>query len=269
MVSRLSLIFGLLLCAPAWAEAPGTLPRNPFPQIATSYLVEIDGSAVWEKQPHRPLPAASLIKLMTALLVVESGRPDAPVTIDHAAALQPGIGLRSGEKFHVRDLLAAMLIASANDACRALADATAGSQADFVRRMNRRAQQLGLRDSRFANACGHDAAQQHTSAHDLALLARQLLKYSEITALTSKRGARITPLDGKLSISFASRNALIGHYPGILGLKTGYTRQAGKCQVIYAERDGHQVLQIMLHARRWGDAVDILDLAFDRARRSH
>lgn len=264
MASKLVPAILLLLCAPAWAQ-PGDLPRNPFPDVATAYLVEIDGQPVWDKQPQRQLPAASLVKLMTALLVVERNQPDTSVNVDPAAEQTSRIGLRTGETFHTRDLLGAMLIASDNGACHALADSVAGSETHFIRQMNRRAQQLGMRDTRYANACGRDAARQHTSAHDLALLADELLKHPEITTLTAKRGMRIATLDGKRSISFNSRNGLIGRYRGVLGLKTGYTRRAGRCQVIYAERDGHTVLLVMLHARNWGDAVDILDLAFDRA----
>jgi serine-type D-Ala-D-Ala carboxypeptidase (penicillin-binding protein 5/6) len=203
---------------------------------------------------------------MTALLVVEQHKLGASVTIDRAAEHEAGIGLRAGEKFHVKDLLAAALIASANNACRALADAAAGSEANFVRQMNERAQRLGLRDTQYANACGRNAVQQHTSAHDLTLLAHELLRHPEITALTARPGARIATLDGRRSFRFDSRNALIGRYRGALGLKTGYTRKAGKCQVIYAERGKDKVLLVMLHGRRWGDAADILDLAFDHAR---
>ena len=260
MGSSLKWLCGLLLLAAPVAHA-ATLP-DPLPEIASAYYVEIDGRPVWAHQARRHLPAASLAKLMTALLAVERNKPDTAVTIDHAAARQSGIGLKPGETFRTRDLLGAMLIASANDACRALAD----SQPNFVARMNQRAQQLGLRDTRYANACGRDAARQHTSARDLARLAHALLKYPAITALTARRGMRIRTLDGKRRFSFSSRNALLGRYPGVLGLKTGYTRRAGRCQVIYAERAGHQVLLVMLHARRWGDAADVLDLAFDRAR---
>lgn len=258
----------ILLCFPLLLPSAraGEPAHDPLPGIARAYLVEIDGKAAWEHQPRRQLPAASMNKLMTALLITERGKLQAPVRIDRAAAHQHGIGLRAGERFRTGDLLAAMLVASANDACRALADAVAGSAANFVRQMNLRAQQLGLRDTRYANACGRDAAQQHTSAHDLALLARELLRHPGIAALTARRGARIATLDGKRSYSFASRNALLGRVRGVLGLKTGYTRQAGRCQVIYAERDGHKVLLVILHGRRWGDAADMLELAFDRAR---
>lgn len=267
MASKLKLFLALLLlCAPAWAQ-PGDLPRNPFPDVATAYLVAIDGKTVWDKQPHRQLPSASLIKLMTALLVAERKESETGVNIDPAAAQASHLGFRIGETLRTRDLLGAMLIASDNGACHALADAIAGSEMQFVQQMNQRARQLGMRNTHYVNACGADAARQHSSAHDLALLSFELLKHPEITALTAKRGMRIATLDGKRHFSFGSKNGLIGRYPGVRGLKTGYTRRAGRCQVIYAERDGHKVLLVMLHARRWGDAVDILDLAFDRAQR--
>lgn len=259
----------LLLCSSAWAAQPGDLPRDPFPEVAISYLVEVDGAVVWERQPHHRLPPASLTKLMTALLAVEQGKLDATTSIGHAAAHESGtrIGIRTSEKFRVRDLLAATLIDSANDACHALADSVAGSQAAFVQRMNQRARQLGMRNTHFVNACGHDAPNHYSSTHDLALLAHEVLKHPEIVELTSQRGMRIATLDGSRSFGFSSKNALIGRYRGALGLKTGYTPNAGKCLVAYAERDNHKVLLVLLHGHdRWWDAADILDLAFDHAR---
>jgi D-alanyl-D-alanine carboxypeptidase (penicillin-binding protein 5/6) len=264
LVSRLKLLFGLLLlCSSALAAQP-----DPFPQVATSYLVEINGGVVWEKHPGLRLPPASLTKLMVALLVVEQDRLRSVISVSPGAADETGkrIGLRAGEQFRTGQLLAAALIDSANDACRALADAS-GGQAQFVQRMNRRAQQLGMRNTHFSNACGHDAPDHYSSAHDLALLAHELLKHPEILVLTTLPGARIATLDGKYSYSFDSSNALIGRYRGARGLKTGYTENAGKCLVAYAERGKDKVLLVMLHGNdRWWDAADILDLAFDHAR---
>lgn len=259
-------LFGLLLlCHSLLALAQ----PDPFPEVATSYRVEINGVPVWERQGSRRLPPASLTKLMTALLVIERTRTDDVVTISRAAARETGsrLRLKAGEQFHVEDMLAAALIASANDACHALADSIAGSQARFVQMMNRRAQELGMRDTHFANACGHDAVGHYSSARDLALLAHELIKHPVVTELTAKTGTRIATLDGARSYSFASKNALIGRYPGALGLKTGYTSRAGKCLVAYARRGATQVLLVLLHGNdRWWDAVDILDLAFDHAR---
>lgn len=206
--------------------------------------------------------------MMTALLVVEQDQLRATARISPAAARESGsrLGLKAGDQFHVAALLAAALIGSANDACHALADFVGGNEARFVQRMNQRAKQLGMRDTHFVNACGHDALNHYSSARDLALLANELLKHSEIIAITSLPSASIDTLDGTRSYSFDTKNALIGRYSGALGLKTGHTPNAGNCLVAYAERRGEKVLLVMLHGNdRWWDAVDLLDLAFDHA----
>ncbi len=260
-------LFGLLLlaCQAALAQS------DPFPQVAASYLVQINGSLQWQKESSRRLPPASLTKLMTALLVLDDYQPHAVVEVGRQAAQESGarIGLRGGERFHAEDLLAAMLIGSANDACHALADHVAGSHENFVRLMNLRAQRLGLRDTHFGNACGHDAGNHFSTAHDLAMLATALLKNKIVVELAAKSEVRIATTDGARNYRLTNKNALIGRYPGAVGLKSGYTPKAGKCLVAYAERAGTRVLLVMLNAPdRWWDASDILDLAFAQARRN-
>lgn len=265
---RRLLLTGLLLACQAALAQPAPLSSDPFPNVASSYRVEVNGELMWERQADRRLPLASLTKLMTALLLVERAQPQDAATVSRAAEHETGshIGVREGEQFHVEDLLAAVLIASANDACHALADHAGGDEERFVQLMNRRAQQLGLRHTHFVNACGHDAPGHYSTTRDLALLARELLKHPEITALTSRHDAQIVTLDGTRRYRFESTNALIGRYPGALGLKTGYTPKAGKCLVAYARRGETQVLLVMLHGNdRWWDAVDIMDIAFARA----
>ena len=162
--------------------------------------------------------------------------------------------------------LMAALIQSANDACHALADAMAGNEARFVQRMNQRAAALSLHNTHFVNACGHDSVGHYSSAQDLARLAHELIKYPLVTELSAKAAARITTLEDANSYEFKSSNALIGRYPGAIGLKTGYTPKAGKCLVAYVQRGKTQVLLVLLHGKdRWWDAVDILDQAFERA----
>lgn len=254
------------------SQIAGAAPQpDLFPQVARAYLVEIDGTPTWERQAARRLPPASLTKLMTALLVLETGRLDDIVRISAAATRETGsrLKLRENERFRMRDLLAAMLLQSANDACHALADHLAGSETAFVERMNVRAQQLGLRDTRFKNACGHDASGHYSTAHDLARLSHVLLERPQLLAFTSQARGIIVSEAGR-SYALSNKNALIGRYPGALGLKTGYTAQAGKCLVAYAERDGHRVLLVILHGNdRWWDAADMLDIAFDHARLLH
>ena len=242
---------------------------DPFPQVASAYLVELNGETIWAKQPERQLPPASLTKLMTALLVLEQDRPDNEVTIKPTATHETGtrIGLKPGEHFRVQDLLTAALLNSANDACHALADHLAGDESAFVSQMNRRAQTLGMQHTHFTNACGHDEAGHYSTAHDLSLLAHALFRQPSLLDITSQKNAQISTLDGQRHYDLQNKNALIGRYDGALGLKTGYTPNAGKCLVAYARRGDNTVLLVLLHGKdRWWDAVDILDLAFDRAR---
>jgi D-alanyl-D-alanine carboxypeptidase (penicillin-binding protein 5/6) len=129
--------------------------------------VKRDGRLLWAGAEDRRLPMASLAKMMTALLALERGEPERVVTVGRGVLAATGtrLGLKPGEQYSAGDLLAATVVRSANDACRALADDIAR---DFVARMNARAAALGMRDTRFADPCGHDREGQHSTAADLA-----------------------------------------------------------------------------------------------------
>jgi D-alanyl-D-alanine carboxypeptidase (penicillin-binding protein 5/6) len=256
------LVVALVASPAAWAA------EDPFGSVAPAYLVEIDGLVVWQKNPAQRLPPASLTKLMTALLVDEQVDPEVVVPISAAAALATGsrLGLKMGEVYRAHDLLAAMLVTSANDACRALADHVGGDQRRFVRTMNQRAQSLGLRDTRFANACGHDAPGHFSSVQDLRLLAHALLQRPQLAALVAQPTLQIASVGGARRFSKANTNALLGRYPGAEGIKTGSTALAGHCLVALVRRGPHTVLLVLLKGRdRWWDAVDMLDIAIARA----
>jgi D-alanyl-D-alanine carboxypeptidase (penicillin-binding protein 5/6) len=265
------LIRGSLLFIWLWLLSPTGMAASqpdPFPQVADAYLVEINGAVIWNRQPAKHFPHASLTKLMTALLALEKNRLEEVASVSPAATLETGtrLNLKAYERFRARDLLTATLLHSANDACHALAAHLAGNEMAFVKQMNRRAQQLGLSGTHFQNACGHDAPGHYSTARDLARLAHELLKHPQMLPLTSQASTVITTLEGT-QYKISNKNALIGRYDGALGLKTGYTDNAGSCLVAYAKRSGHEVLLVMLHgADRWWDAADILDIAFDYAR---
>lgn len=257
-----------LAAAATAARTDRAAPTDDFPDVARAYWVEIDGRPTWAGQPDRTLPMASLAKLMTALLVAESGRLDETLTVSTAAANATGtrLGLRAGETFQAADLFTATLVRSANDACRALADWQAGDLATFVSRMNARAAQLGLKHTTFANACGHDAPGQGSSVHDLALLARAAMSQPAIAAEVKRVDARFSSLGGR-SFAINTTNALLRQLPGTVGVKTGYTPGAGRCLIALVQRDGHEVLVVMLHAPdRWWDTVALIELAFEQAR---
>ena len=227
--------------------------------------MRVDGATVWEHGAGERLPPASLTKLMTALLVDELARPDDVVTISARAATESGsrFGVNAGERFLVKDLLAAAMIGSANDACRALAEWGDGTEAAFVQRMNRKAAALGLRDTRFANACGHDAAGHYSTARDLVKLADAAMARPAIADLARRIDLTISTVGSTRSFRLTNHNALIGRYDGAIGVKSGFTAKAGRCVIAMAERSGVRVLLVMLGGRdRWWDAHAILDHAF-------
>ncbi len=268
-----------LLLAAALGSATGTAlalpPDDPFTVAVQAYLIEINGQPRWQRAADQPLPPASLTKLMTALLVLEDGRPERLVTVSTAAARQNGtrIGLRAGERYTTRDLLAAMLVASANDACQALADAgaepalSAAAPHGFVQRMNRRAEALGLTATRFRNPCGFDAVGQVSTARELAVIARAALRFPEFARIVALSSVEVQAANSQRALKARSTNPLLGNYAPAVGIKTGYTVKAGPCVVALARQGGAEVLLVMLNARnRWWDAVGLFEQAFSAAR---
>jgi D-alanyl-D-alanine carboxypeptidase (penicillin-binding protein 5/6) len=204
--------------------------------------------------------------MMTALLALERAPPDEVVTVGQTAARAGGarLKLRAAEQLRAKDLLAATVVRSANDACRALAEHLGGTVEAFVARMNARAAALGMSDTRYADPCGHDRAGQYTSAADLAILAEALLQQPEYLRLARTPSLTIRTVNTNRSITVSNTNALLGRYEGAVGLKTGYTGQAGNCLVALAERNGVRVLVVLLNApNRWWNAVGLLDHAFE------
>jgi D-alanyl-D-alanine carboxypeptidase (penicillin-binding protein 5/6) len=237
--------------------------EDPFPRVAEAYLVKRSGVVIWAGHADARLAPASLTKMMTALVALESGRLDETVTVSRAASRESGsrIGLKAGQQLRVRDLLAAMVVRSANDACRALADHFGVT---FVPRMNQRALALELRDTQFVDACGHDRPGQYSTATDLARLAEHAMAQPEFARLARSQRITLATVDGRRKFYLTTTNALLGRYEGAIGVKTGTTGRAGNCLVAIAERKGVRVVLVLLNARnRWGQAQGMLDRAFE------
>lgn len=216
---------------------------------------------IWAGHPAERVAPASLTKMMSALVAIESGRLDETVTVSRAASRESGsrIGLKAGQQLRMRELLGAMVVRSANDACRAIADHFGVT---FVTRMNQRAASLGLRDTQFVDPCGHDKPGQYSTAIDLARLAEQAMQHAEFARLARTERLTISTVDGR-KFRFNTTNALLGRYEGAIGVKTGSTGRAGNCVVALAERNGVRVLLVLLHANnRWWTAHGMLDEAF-------
>jgi D-alanyl-D-alanine carboxypeptidase (penicillin-binding protein 5/6) len=232
---------------------------------------ERTGEVLFEKAPDAERSIASTTKLMTALLTLERAAPgDVFRAADYrAGAIESKIGLRPGERMRVQDLLVALLLESANDAAVTLAEGVAGSREQFVADMNARAAQLGLDGTSYANPIGFDDPDNHSSARDLAELARVLLRnerFAEIVdrpLATLRSGARRRTID--------NRNRLVRTYPFVDGVKTGHTRSAGYVLVGSATRGGASVVSVVLgtpsEAARDSDSLTLLDWGLDRFRR--
>ena len=226
------------------------------------------GTVLFEKNSHEKLAIASVTKIMTLLLVAEAIdggiiKLDETVTASATAASMGGsqIWLEQGEQMTVDELLKAATIVSANDACAALAEHLCGSIDSFVARMNERAAQLGMKDTKFLD-CSGLSDDAYSSAHDVALMAREMMRHTLIQKYTTVW--MDTLRDGKSQL--VNTNKLVRHYTGTTGLKTGTTQKAGHCLCATATRNGISFVAVILGCattdERFGGARAMLDYGF-------
>jgi D-alanyl-D-alanine carboxypeptidase len=255
---------GLPLARPALALAGLTAPQQSYPvQIAfrspprEGLLFNLTtGKVLWALNPLARVPIASLTKMMTALLTVKSAAPDTPVLITHEAVNADGskVGvLPLGRHVRLESLLYGLLLPSGNDAAVALAEHVAGTVNKFVARMNAEAAQLGMGCTRYSSPSGYFDAHNFSCAADLALLAHVDMEQPRIASVVRTYQAAIPfPIKGgKLYLS-NNNPLLIYGYPGVTGMKTGYTEAAGRCLVATAERDGVRLGAIVLDSNAPG-----------------
>lgn len=236
------------------------LPVRPSIKASALYLVELkSGRVLLEKDATRRLPPASLTKLMTALVAMEAATPEQVVRVDRRALVhRSSLKLHPGEQFLLRDLLTAMLVTSANDACEAIAWHVGGDAGRFVTMMNERARTLGLKNTHFVNACGFDAPGHYSTAADLAKLTGQALQVPAISMMVRTVTRDIASVDGARQVLLRSTNELLLD-PDVNGVKTGYTSKAGRCLIASMFKDGHRLLLVGLNVRdQWEQATSLL-----------
>ena len=251
--------------------AAATAETGPDLSCACAILMEKEtGTLLYEKNSRTPLAPASVTKVMTMLLVMEaldSGTisKDDIVTVSASAAGMGGsqVYLKQGEQISVDELLKCVTVVSGNDCAVALAEYIAGSEEAFVERMNARAAELGMTDTHFLNCTGLPAPGHLTSAHDIALMSRELIlnhpsirEYTTVWMDTIRNG----------EFGLTNTNRLIRFYSGATGLKTGSTDEALYCMSATAERDGMELIAVVMKApttaQRFSDAQALLDYGF-------
>lgn len=210
------------------------------------------GKIIYEKNIYEKLPIASMTKMMTLLIIMDNINKgnlkwdEKVIASEHAASMGGSqIFLEVGEEMTVEDLVKGICIGSGNDAAVAMAERIGGTEEEFVKLMNKKAQLLGLKDTNFVNACGLDDDNHYSSAYDMAVIAKELVKYDKILEFT---GTYEDYLRKNTDNSFwlVNTNKLVRYYKGVDGLKTGYTKKAGYCITTTAKKNNMRLITVVM-----------------------
>lgn len=268
------ILLALSLFLPTFAMAEES-ELNLASDAKSAILIERDtGSILYDKNSDEKLPPASMTKIMTMILIMEAIDKgnlmlDEKVRTSEYAASMGGsqIFLEPGEEMTVEQMLKGIAIASGNDASVAMAERIAGSEENFVKMMNEKVKELGLKDTHFVNPTGLPAKDHFSTAHDMALMAKELLKYELITKFTSLYEDYLREGTDK-KFWLVNTNRLVKFYPGVDGLKTGYTSEAKYCLTATAKKDNMRVIAVVMGAStpkdRNAQVTKMLDYAFSQ-----
>lgn len=244
------------------------------PQAKSAIMIEASsGKVIISKNKDEQLPMASMTKMMTLLLIMEeidkgNLKWDEMITTSSNAASMGGsqIFLEEGEKMSVEDMVKGICIASGNDASVAMAERIGGTEDNFVQMMNDKAKELGLKNTNFVNACGLDADNHYSSAYDMSIIAKELIKYEKILEFTGTYEDYLRK-DTDNSFWLVNTNRLVRYYQGVDGLKTGYTSKAGYCITTTAKRNNLRFITVVMgepsSAVRNSETTSMLDYGFN------
>lgn len=258
------------LWIPKTSEVSGD---SNFPQISAkaAFFVDIDsGQVFYQKNIHERLPIASLTKIMTAIVSLENTSFNKELQVSsYAASMEPDhMQLIAGEKLTTEELLYGVFLVSANDGAEALAENSAQSRDQFVSWMNKKAVQLGMKDTVFINPTGlqEDGKTQYSTAYDTALMSHHAItKFPHLVDISSTYHQVIPKTPAHQDYDLYSGINLLTTYPGVLGLKTGYTPEAGMTLVTFAQKNGYRVLGVILNSdNRREEAKALLDHTFSK-----
>lgn len=240
----------------------------------SAILVDFNtGKVLYSKNENEPLAMASMTKVMSMLLIMEkiddgSLKYDDIVEISTESSSMGGsqIFLNPGDKYKVIDLLKGVAMASANDAVVALAEKTYGSKEHFIEAMNKKAESLGLKNTHFVNVHGLDEEGHYSSAYDMSVMARELLKHEKILDFTRVYEEYLTKPDGS-QIWLVNTNKLVRFYDGVDGLKTGFTQNAGYCLTATGKKNNLRLISVVMGEesieKRSSDTVKLLNYGFN------
>lgn len=257
-------ILFLLLLAPV----PSAHAQQPSVSAYSAVLISADdGSVLYEHNAHEPLAMASTTKIMTALLALEeaerAGDPVIDITEEMVRVEGSSMGLQAGNRLTMTNLVSGMLLASGNDAANAAALYLAGSQEAFAEQMNARAAEIGMDSTHFVTPSGLDDEEHYSTAYDMALLAQEALRCPEFARIAASSTLQVEFAEPAQKVSYSNHNKLLRMYEGCIGVKTGFTKKAGRCLVSAAQREGTTLIAVTLNAPDdWNDHMAMLDYGF-------
>ena len=225
----------------------------------------VSGTVLFEKNSREVLPVASTTKIMTALLAFESERVDDPVTVTPEMVNVEGssMGLRAGEVLTLGDIARGMMMASGNDGANAIALYLSGSAEVFSEKMNARAAELDMTQTYFVTPSGLDAEGHGSTAYDMTLLAAEAMQNEDFAETVGQTALSVPFISPEKTVRYENHNRLLKLYPDCTGIKTGFTKKAGRCLVSSAERDGARLICVTLNAPDdWTDHINLYDYGF-------
>lgn len=266
----LSLLMPVLAAAAVMAYSNSIAITAPLPPPGTiarsAVLIDADDNGVlFGKNEDEKVPPASTTKIMTAILALESGRLDEPITIsENAVSVEPSVlGLQMGDQITLREALTGMMLVSGNDAAIAIAETIAGSVPAFAQMMNDKAKELGAVNTHFVNPNGLTEYDHYSTAHDMAIIASYAMKNPEFRHIVSLRDYEVKYMDGHTQYVTTTNRFLKSGFKGANGIKTGFTNAAGDCLAASATRGRKTLIAVFYNDDdRWTDAPAWLEYGF-------
>lgn len=225
------------------------------------------GEVLFSKNHNERLPMASTTKIMTGLLLCEYGNLDREITVtaDMVRVEGSSMGLLVGDKVTLHDLLYGLMLASGNDAANTIAVVMAGSTGDFAKLMNKKAKEIGLKNTNFVTPSGLDDENHYTTAYDLAMLAKYAMQNEDFAAAVGSKSAALNYGNPPYKRTLTNHNKLLKSVEGCVGVKTGFTKKSGRCLVSAVKRDGKYVIAVTLNAPNdWQDHKNMLEYGLSK-----
>jgi D-alanyl-D-alanine carboxypeptidase (penicillin-binding protein 5/6) len=245
---------------------PGAEPSIPATISAQAAIIinASSGAVIAAKNPDIRLMPASTTKMMTAYIALKTYSPEEIITINRSQdAIGKSTNFTLGEQYLVIDILNAALINSGNDAALSLADHYPGGYSAFVDQMNLQALKWGLKNTHFTNVSGVEEVNHYSSARDLAIIANRFMQQPELREIVGKSSATINSIDGKYTHTFKNTNQLLGQIPGLIGIKTGWTDNAGECLVTYVQGNPDRIFVVLNSKDRFQDTKTLIEQPLD------